>query len=181
MVQAAACRAAIRRFDSCPRLQIQEATSGRLPTPNSLFLHIVSSKMLRVHRDIDVVSMAKIVVKGEDMPKPIGPYSPAIKAGDFVFCAGQVGRDPATGEMGVTIEEQTRQALVNLQTILEAAGASLEDAVKTTVFMADMNEFSRMNEEYKVLPRRSFCSIDSRGGATFRHKGGNRTRGLCSR
>jgi len=110
--------------------------------------------MLRVHRDIDVVSMAKIVVKGEDMPKPIGPYSPAIKAGDFVFCAGQVGKNPATGEMGMTIEEQTRQALVNLQTILEAAGASLEDAVKTTVFMADMNEFSRMNEEYtKSFPR----------------------------
>jgi len=98
--------------------------------------------------------MAKIVVKGEGIPKPIGPYSPAVKAGGFVFCAGQVGRNPATGEMGTTIEEQTRQALVNLQTILEAAGASLDDAVKTTVFMADMNEFSRMNGEYaKFFPK----------------------------
>lgn len=97
--------------------------------------------------------MAKDVVKGEGIPKPIGPYSPAIKAGGFVFCAGQVGRNPATGEMGTTIEEQTHQALVNLQTILEAAGASLDDAVKTTVFMADMNEFSRMNGEYaKFFP-----------------------------
>jgi len=98
--------------------------------------------------------MVKIVVRGEGMPKPIGPYSPAVKVGSFVFCAGQVGKNPATGEMGTTIEEQTRQALVNLQTILEAAGASLGDAVKTTVFMADMGEFSRMNEEYaKFFPR----------------------------
>lgn len=101
-----------------------------------------------------MVSMAKIIVKGEGIPKPIGPYSPAVKVGSFVFCAGQVGRNPATGEMGTTIEEQTRQALVNLQTILEAAGASLDDAVKTTVFMADMNEFSRMNGEYaKFFPK----------------------------
>lgn len=101
-----------------------------------------------------MVSMAKIIVKGEGIPKPIGPYSPAVKVGSFVFCAGQVGRNPATGEMGTTIEEQTRQALVNLQTILEAAGAWLDDAVKTTVFMADMNEFSRMNGEYaKFFPK----------------------------
>lgn len=98
--------------------------------------------------------MAKIVVRGEGLPKPAGPYSPAIRAGDYVFCAGQVGRNPATGEMGTTIEEQTRQVLLNLQSILKAAGASLDNAVKTMVFMADMNEFSRMNAEYtKFFPR----------------------------
>lgn len=98
--------------------------------------------------------MAKIVVRGEGLPKPAGPYSPAIMAGDYVFCAGQVGRNPATGEMGTTIEEQTEQVLLNLQSILKAAGASLDNAVKTTVFMADMNEFSRMNAEYtKFFPR----------------------------
>jgi 2-iminobutanoate/2-iminopropanoate deaminase len=98
--------------------------------------------------------MAKIVVRGEGLPKPAGPYSPAIRAGDYVFCAGQVGRNPATDEMGTTIEEQTRQVLLNLQSILKAAGASLDNAVKTTVFMADMNEFSRMNAEYtKFFPR----------------------------
>jgi len=97
--------------------------------------------------------MTKVAVKGDRIPKPIGPYSPAVKAGSFVFCAGQVGRNPATGEIGTTIEEQTHQALVNLQSILEAAGASLDDAVKTTVFMADMSEFSRMNCEYaKFFP-----------------------------
>lgn len=98
--------------------------------------------------------MAKIVVRGEGLAKPAGPYSPAIRAGDYVFCAGQVGRNPATGEMGTTIEEQTRQVLLNLQSVLKAAGASLDNAVKTTVFMADMNEFSRMNAEYtKFFPR----------------------------
>lgn len=97
--------------------------------------------------------MAKIVVKGEGIPKPAGPYSPAIKGGDFIFCAGQVGRNPATGEIGETIEEQTRQVLLNLQTVLKAAGASLSDAVKTTVFMTDLGEFSRMNAEYaKFFP-----------------------------
>jgi len=98
--------------------------------------------------------MAKVVVRGEGLPKPAGSYSPAIRAGDYVFCAGQVGRNPTTGEMSTTIEEQTRQVLLNLQSILKAAGASLDNAVKTTVFMADMNEFSRMNAEYtKFLPR----------------------------
>ena len=92
--------------------------------------------------------MAKVVVRGEGLPKPAGPYSPAIGAGDYVFCAGQIGRNPATGEMGTTIEEQTRQVLLNLQSVLKAAGASLDNAVKTTVFMADMNEFPRMNAEY---------------------------------
>jgi len=97
--------------------------------------------------------MAKVIVKGEGVPKPIGPYSPAVKVGNFVFCAGQVGRNPTTGEIGTTIEEQTRQVLLNLQSVLKAAGASLSDALKTTVFMADMNEFSRMNVEYaKFFP-----------------------------
>jgi 2-iminobutanoate/2-iminopropanoate deaminase len=108
--------------------------------------------------------MTKTAVKGEGLPKPAGPYSPAIKAGDFVFCAGQVGRNPATREMGTTIEEQTKQALLNLQSILKAGGASLDDAVKTTVFMADMNEFSQMNAEYvkffpKDLPARSTIGV----------------------
>ncbi len=101
-----------------------------------------------------MVGTVKIVVKGEGIPKPVGPYSPAVKVDGFLFCAGQVGRNPATGEMGTTIEEQTHQALVNLQTILKAGGASLDDTVKATVFMADMNEFSRMNGEYvKFFPK----------------------------
>jgi len=97
--------------------------------------------------------MTKVIVKGDRIPKPVGPYSPGVKAGVFIFCAGQIGRNPATGEIGTTIEEQTHQTLVNLQSILEAAGSSPNDAVKTTVFMADMSEFSRMNNEYaKFFP-----------------------------
>lgn len=100
-----------------------------------------------------MVDTAKIISKGEGISKPAGPYSPAVKVGNFIFCAGQVGKNPATGEIGATIEEQTRQALINLGSVLEAAGASLSNAVKTTVFMSDMKEFSRMNEEYaKFFP-----------------------------
>lgn len=98
--------------------------------------------------------MDKTVVIGDELPKPAGPYSPAIRAGDFLFCAGQVGRDPATGKLaGESIEEQTRQALTNLSNVLKAANASMKDVVKTTVFMADLSEFSRMNAEYaKFFP-----------------------------
>lgn len=96
----------------------------------------------------------KSVVKSGKIPKPAGPYSPGIKAGDYIFCSGQVGIDPATGELGATIEEQTRQALYNLQAILEGAGASLSNVVKTTVFIADNKEFSQMNAEYaKFFPK----------------------------
>jgi 2-iminobutanoate/2-iminopropanoate deaminase len=98
--------------------------------------------------------MVKYVVKGEKIAKPGGPYSPGVKVGDFIFCAGQVGQDPKTGKLGETIEEQTCQALTNLQSILEALGASLSNAVKTTVFLADVSEFVRMNAEYaKFFPK----------------------------
>ena len=98
--------------------------------------------------------MSRTAVKGEGIPKPVGPYSPAIKTEDYVFCSGQIGLSPATGKLGTTIEEQTTQALLNLQSVLKAAGAFLSNAVKTTVFMADMSEFSRMNGEYaKFFPK----------------------------
>ena len=82
-------------------------------------------------------------------PHAIGPYSQAIVAGDFVFASGQIPLDPNTGEM-VTgdIAAQTEQVLRNLSAVLEAAGSSLESVVKTTVYLADMNDFARMNEVY---------------------------------
>ena len=88
-------------------------------------------------------------VKTDNAPGAIGPYSQAIKAGGMVFCSGQIPIDPATGEfVSEDIAEQTEQVLRNLSEVLKAAGASLENVVKTTVFLADMSDFVAMNEVY---------------------------------
>ncbi len=82
-------------------------------------------------------------------PKAIGPYSQGIRVGDFVFCAGQAGLDPATGKLVQGgIEAETRRVLQNLAAVLEQAGTSLKNVVKTTVFLTDMNEFKAMNGVY---------------------------------
>lgn len=82
-------------------------------------------------------------------PAAIGPYSQGISVADLVFTAGQIPLDPATMQVvGSTIQEQTDRVMRNLSGILEAAGASLSTVVKTTVFLADMNEFGAMNEVY---------------------------------
>jgi len=82
-------------------------------------------------------------------PKPIGPYSQAIRTNGFLYVSGQVALDPKTGEMtGVDIRQQTERVLENVKGILEAAGSNLHHVVKTTVFLKDMNEFAAMNEVY---------------------------------
>ena len=82
-------------------------------------------------------------------PRAIGPYSQALRAGGFLFTAGQVGFDPATGELvDGGIGEQTRQVLQNIRAILEAGGSGLAQVVKTTVFLVDMADFAAMNEVY---------------------------------
>ena len=89
------------------------------------------------------------LIKTENAPAAIGPYSQAIKANGFVFVSGQIPIDPQTGEfVEGGIAEQTARVLKNLTAVLEAAGSSLEQVVKTTVFLADMKEFSSMNEVY---------------------------------
>ena len=91
----------------------------------------------------------KRIIKTEDAPKAIGPYSQAVVAGGFVFASGQIPTDPATGQfVEGGISEQTRQVLRNLSKVLEAAGTGLERVVKTTVFLADMNDFAAMSEVY---------------------------------
>jgi len=93
--------------------------------------------------------MKKTSIKSENAPAAIGPYSPAIIANGLVFTAGQTGGDPATRKLvagGIT--EQTRQTLNNVKAVLEAAGTSLDNVVKTTVFLADMNDFAAMNVVY---------------------------------
>ena len=91
----------------------------------------------------------KETISTENAPGAIGPYSQAVKAGNFIFCSGQIPLDPKTGEfVSEEIAEQTRQVLKNLSAVLEAAETSLNNVVKTTVFLADMNDFSAMNEVY---------------------------------
>lgn len=91
----------------------------------------------------------KEIISTEKAPGAIGPYSQAIKTGGFVFCSGQIPIDPATGEfVSNDVAEQTEQVLKNLTAVLEAAGAGLGSVVKTTVFLADMNDFVAMNEVY---------------------------------
>jgi 2-iminobutanoate/2-iminopropanoate deaminase len=85
----------------------------------------------------------------ENAPKAIGPYSQAIRAGQFVYTAGQVALDPATGQLiEGGIEAQTREVLKNLSAVLEAAGSGLSRVIKTTVFMQDLGEFAKMNAAY---------------------------------
>jgi 2-iminobutanoate/2-iminopropanoate deaminase len=89
------------------------------------------------------------VIHTEKAPKAIGPYSQAIRVGDFVFCAGQGGLDPATGKLVEGgIEAETRRTLRNLAAVLEAAGSSLSRIVKTTVFLTDIDDFQKMNAIY---------------------------------
>ena len=78
----------------------------------------------------------------------IGPYSQAIRSGDMVFCSGQLGIDPATGELVEGVEAQAERALRNLQSVLDAAGLGFDDVVKTTIFLADIGDFSAVNAVY---------------------------------
>ena len=88
-------------------------------------------------------------VATDGAPRAIGPYSQALRAGGFLFTAGQVGFDPTTGELvDGGIAEQTRQVLQNIRAILEAGGSGLAQVVKTTVFLVDMADFGAMNEVY---------------------------------
>jgi 2-iminobutanoate/2-iminopropanoate deaminase len=89
------------------------------------------------------------VVATDEAPKAIGPYSQAVEVNGVIYTAGQVALDPKSGELvGRTAAEQTEQVLKNLGAVLAAAGASLQDVVKTTVYLADMGEFAAMNEVY---------------------------------
>jgi 2-iminobutanoate/2-iminopropanoate deaminase len=98
-------------------------------------------------------------------PAPIGPYSQAIRAGEFLFCSGQVAIDPSTGTLiSGDVTAQTRRVLANLAAVLAAAGATLDDVVKTTVFLVDMADFAAVNAAYgealgEAKPARSTVAV----------------------
>ncbi len=82
----------------------------------------------------------------EKAPKAVGPYSQAVSIGDWIYCSGQIGIVPKTGELVSGIENQTRQALENLQAVLKEAGSGVESVLKTTIFITDMSNFAKVNE-----------------------------------
>jgi 2-iminobutanoate/2-iminopropanoate deaminase len=93
--------------------------------------------------------MEKTVISTKEAPAAVGPYSQAVRVGDLIYTAGQLGIVPGTKEFaGPDIESQTRQALENVQAVLKAGGACMNHVVKTTVFLQDIGEFSRMNAVY---------------------------------
>lgn len=93
--------------------------------------------------------MEKIVIQSSKAPAPIGPYSQAIKAGNFLFASGQIALDPITGELVVgTIETETHQVMKNIEAVLEEAGMSFDNVVKTTIFLMDMKDFANVNAVY---------------------------------
>ena len=93
--------------------------------------------------------MNRQVISTDQAPAAVGPYSQAVRAGDLIYTAGQLGIMPGTKEFaGPDVESQTRQALENIKAVLEASGSSMANVVKTTVFLQDIGEFARMNGVY---------------------------------
>ena len=113
----------------------------------------------------------KEVITTKNAPAAIGPYSLAVKTGNLLFVSGQMGIDPSSGKIvNDCVEDETRQALENLKAILQAAGSSLDKVVKTTVFITDINDFSKMNEVYSQyftegFPARSTVAVKLVKGA----------------
>ncbi len=109
--------------------------------------------------------MKKKIIHTDDAPAAVGPYSQAVKIGKLVYTAGQIPLDPATGKIvDGDVQAQTERSLQNLQAVLEAAGSSLKNVVKTTVFLQDMGDFAAMNEVYgryfdKKPPARSAVEV----------------------
>jgi len=115
--------------------------------------------------------MAKTEIRTDGAPKPGGSYSQGIRAGQLVYTAGQVGIDPATGELaGESIEAQTTQVLENIKAVLAAGGASLADVVKVTAFLTDMSQFAGYDAVYRTYfpePRPARSSVGAALAGNF--------------
>lgn len=110
----------------------------------------------------------KTIISTDKAPSAIGPYSQAVRVGNLLFCSGQIPIDPAKGEIiETTVEGQTRQVLENIKGLLEAAGASMDDVVKTTCFIQNMDDFAVLNGVYGEYfsegnyPARSAVEVDA--------------------
>jgi 2-iminobutanoate/2-iminopropanoate deaminase len=108
--------------------------------------------------------MPRQIIHTENAPAAVGPYSQAVKIGNLVYTAGQIGINPATGEMQEGLEAQARQVMANLQAVLEAAGAGFDTVVKTTIFITDMADFGVINGIYGAFfpqqpPARSTVAV----------------------
>jgi 2-iminobutanoate/2-iminopropanoate deaminase len=108
--------------------------------------------------------MTRQAIQTNGAPAAIGPYSQAIRVDDLVFCSGQLGLDPVTGELADGVEAQAERSLRNLQAVLDAAGLSFADVVKTTIFLADVADFAKVNAVYATFmpeppPARSTVGI----------------------
>ena len=90
--------------------------------------------------------MPKQIIASKEAPAAIGPYSQAVRVGDMVFMSGQIGLDPTTGMLVEGIEAQAHQVFLNMRAVAEAAGATLDDVVKLTVFVVDLADFAKVNE-----------------------------------
>jgi 2-iminobutanoate/2-iminopropanoate deaminase len=91
----------------------------------------------------------KITIESKQAPAPIGPYSQAIKSGNFVFLSGQIALDPFSGELIMdTLENETHRVMQNIHEVLAAAGCTFNDVIKTSIFLSDMNHFARVNAVY---------------------------------
>ncbi len=110
--------------------------------------------------------MSHQIIHTDKAPAAVGPYSQAIRVGNLVYTAGQIGLDPSTGTLKEGLEAQTHQVLTNLQAVLEAAGASLSTVVKTTIYLVDMADFAQVNQIYGAYfsdapPARSTVAVAS--------------------
>jgi 2-iminobutanoate/2-iminopropanoate deaminase len=113
---------------------------------------------------VSAQNKGKRKIEAVDAPKAVGPYSHGIVANGMVYTAGQIGADPKTGELAEGIEAQTDRALKNIEVVLRMSGSRMANAVKTTVFLADMNDFAKMNEVYakhfpEPFPARSTVQV----------------------
>ena len=125
---------------------------------------LVSFAVSGFAHDTEAVSQGKIIIKSDNAPKAIGPYSQAVKVGNMLYTAGQIGINPKTGKIPEGIEAQTTQVLNNLKAVIKEAGGNMGSIVKTTVFVKDLNDYGKVNAIYatyftKDFPGRSCVEV----------------------